>query len=207
MQCSCQALVTLGIVSSSILWSPRTSAEEPILKVGDMAPAFASMDADGRTWNSQELIGKQMLVVYFYPSDFSFSCTKQAVQYQQKLKELTNAGVTVVGVSGDQDRTHRLFKAAYGLDFTLLADEQGEVARTFGVPLRLGGKAVIKDAHNQTVRDTHGHMMHLYRKFTSARWTFIIDKEGRIANIDTSASPRHDSQAAFQAALQLASKK
>jgi|GEM_PF-5814723 len=56
MLCSRQGFVLLGIVGSSVLWSQSTSADEPILKVGDAAPVFACLDADRRTWNSQELI-------------------------------------------------------------------------------------------------------------------------------------------------------
>lgn len=182
------------------------SATEPVLKVGDFAPVIECLDADGQTWNSKSLIGKQMLVVFFYPSDFASCSTKQTTLYQQQLSELEKAGVAVVGVSGDQVRTHRLFKATYKLKFPLLADEQGNVARKFGVPLRAGGKAVVKDVHGHEVQDSSGNAIHLERNFTAARWTFVIDKEGRIVNIVTSASPLYDCQESLETVQRLASK-
>lgn len=90
------------------------------------------------------------------------------------------------------------------LRFVLLADEQGEVARQFGVPLRAGGKSVIKDAQGQVVRKTDGSVIQVERKFTAARWTFVVDKDGLIVSIEKSASPRHDSQQVLDTAVQLA---
>ena len=195
---SYEILRVFGIFGSCMLVAMTVSAADPPLKVGDVAPAIECLEADGQTWNSQILIGKQMLVVFFYPSDFAFCSTRQATRYQQQLSELDKAGVAVVGVSGDQVRTHSLFKATYQLGFPLLADEQGNVARKFCVPLRSGGKAVVKDLRGHEVLDSSGNAIHLERKFTFVRWTFVIDKEGRIANIVTSASPLYDSQESLQ---------
>jgi len=195
-----------GALGSCMLVVLTLSATETPLKVGDVAPAIECLDADGQFWNSQSLIGKQMLVVFFYPSDFASCSTRQATLYQQQLSELDKAGVAVVGVSGDQVLTHQLFKATYQLKFPLLADERGVVASKFGVPLRAGGKAVVKNVHGNEIRDSSGNAIHLERKFTAARWTFVIDKEGRIANIVTSASPLYDSQESLETVQLLASK-
>ena len=130
-----------GVFGSCMLAALTVSASEPILKVGDVAPAFECLDADGQTWNSKSLIGKQMLVVFFYPSDFASCCTKQATLYQQQLSEMDKAGVAVVGVSGDQVSPHLLFKATFKLNFHLLPDAQGHATGKNGVPLRAGGKA------------------------------------------------------------------
>jgi len=147
-----------------------------------------------------------MLVVFFYPSDFASCSIKQATLYQQQLSEFDKAGVAVVGISGDPVRTHRLFKTTYKLKFPLLADEQGNVAKKFGVPLRTGGKAVVKDPHGHEMSDSSGNEIHLERKCTAARWTFVIDKEGRITNIVTSASPLYDSQESLESVQLLVSK-
>ncbi len=199
-------LPMFGVFGSCVLVALTVNAADPPLRVGDVAPAIECLDADGQSWNSQSLIGKQMLVVFFYPSDFAFCSTRQAMNYQQHLGVLSKAHVAVVGVSGDQVRTHNLFKATYHLGFPLLADEQGNIASKFGVPLRMGGKAVVKDLHGHEVSDSSGNAIHLERKCTAARWTFIIDKEGRIANIVTSASPLFDSQESLQRVELLASK-
>lgn len=204
MFCSRGIFALVGILGSCVMSWRSFSARESVLEVGHIAPAFTCVDSEGKRWNSQELLGKQRLVVYFYSGDFDFCSTQQAVHYQEQLRELAKADVTVVGISGDQVVTHRLFKAANRLRFVLLADEQGEVARQFGVPLRAGGKSVIKDAQGQVVRDASGSVVRVERKFTAARWTFVIDKDGLIVSIEKSASPRHDSQQVLDTAVQLA---
>ena len=134
MQSLLRVVVLTGILSPCWVSGGSSYAAEPRLSVGQMAPAFTCLDSDGKTWNSQDLIGKQRLVVYFYPSNFDFCSTRQALHYQQQLRALAKADVTVVGISGDQAATQQLFKAANKLDFVLLADEQGEVARKFASP-------------------------------------------------------------------------
>ncbi len=201
-----EKLAFAGILSSCLLSTRNGNSAEPTLIVGDIAPAIECVDSNGQTWNSRDFIGKQMLVVYFYPSDFTFCCTRQAKKYQERLREFTDAEVTIVGVSADPARVHRLFKEANQLTFTLLADEQGDIARKYCVPLRVGGKSMIKDAHGQEVHAPNGGILHVDRKFTAARWTFIINKEGRIAHIVNSASPQHDSDESLNVAILLASK-
>ena len=193
MQLLLRVVVLTGMLSPCWVPEGNSFAAESPLSVGHMAPAFTCLDSEGKPWNSQDLIGKQRLVVYFFPSSFDFCSTRQALHYQQQLRALAKADVTVVGISGDQVASQQLFKAANQLDFVLLADEQGEVARKFGVPFRAGGKTVIKDAHGQVVRDASGGVVRVDRQFTAARWTFVIDKDGLIASIEKFASPRHDS--------------
>ncbi len=206
MLCSQGMIVLVGILSSSWVSLRSSFAADPALSVGQLAPTFTCLDSEGKLWNSQDFIGKRRLVVYFYPGDFNFCSTRQAVHYQEQLRELEKLDVTVVGISGDQVATHRLFKAANKLKFVLLADEHGDVAHKFGVPLRAGGKTVIKDAQGQEVRNARGCVVRVDRKFTAARWTFVIDKAGVIASIEKSASPRHDSQQVLNTAVQLASR-
>lgn len=77
----------------------------------------------------------------------------------------------VVGVSGDSVRTQELFKKQHQLGFTLLADEDGTVAKQFGVPLKPGGELTVK---------VDGADMKVKRGVTPARWTFVIGKDGTI---------------------------
>jgi peroxiredoxin Q/BCP len=72
------------------------------------------------------------------------------------------------------------------LNFTLLADEDGSLARKFGVPVGKGGEVKAKDAEGQPVT--------LTRKVTAARWTFVISKEGKIASKNTRVIPGQDSK-------------
>lgn len=143
------------------------------LNVGDTVPAFDVKDDTGKDWKSTEHIGKKVVVVYFYPADMTGGCTKQACGFRDDMKTLTDKGVEVVGVSGDSVRNHQLFKKAHELNFTLLADTEGKVAQTFGVPVTPGEKSfkATIDGKEET----------LTRSITAARWTYVVDKSGKIA--------------------------
>jgi peroxiredoxin Q/BCP len=165
-----------------------------LLQVGDAAPEFKCLDDHGQTWSSKDHIGKRILVVYFYPGDFSFCCTRQAERYRDRMTELANRGVDVVGISGDAVAAHRAFRDTHCLNFTLLSDGDGTVARQFGVPLRAGGKALVTDTDGSTVVDETGKAIKHARDFTVARWTYVIGRDGRILYCDTAVSPIKDSQ-------------
>src|SRR6188474_577796 len=77
------------------------AAEEKVIEVGDAVPEFQVLDDRGAVWNSQDHIGKQLLVIYFYPSDFSFCCTRQALAYRKDQEELAKFGAQVFAISGD----------------------------------------------------------------------------------------------------------
>jgi len=144
------------------------------LAVGDTAPVFESVDDQGKPWKSSDHVGKKVVVVYFYPADLTGGCTKQACGFRDDFKKLTDKGVEVVGVSGDSVANHQLFKKVHNLTFTLLADEKGEVAKKFGVPVNPGG--IFKG-----YKDEEGKVVPLTRGVTIARWTFVIDRDGKIA--------------------------
>jgi peroxiredoxin Q/BCP len=158
--------------------------------VGDAVPEFTCQDDQGQLWDSRDHVGKRPVVIYFYPSDFAFCCTRQALRYRDSQDELAKQSVEVIGVSGDAVEAHRLFKATNDLKCTLLADTEGQVARLFGVPLRNGGQAMAAGEHGQRTA--------IPRKFTSARWTFIIGTDGRILHRETGASPMTDSQVVLE---------
>jgi thioredoxin-dependent peroxiredoxin len=151
-------------------------AQEKKLKVHDKAPAFEATDDSGKTWKSSDVVGKKILVLYFYPADFTGGCTAQACSYRDSIEKLGSKGVEVVGVSGDSVKTHEAFKKDHKLNFTLLADEKGEVGKLFGIPVGKGGTAKGKDLDGKAVDVVRGS--------TIKRWTVVIDKKGEIAAID-----------------------
>jgi peroxiredoxin Q/BCP len=102
------------------------------------------------------------------------------------MKKLVDKGVEVVGVSGDAVKNQEIFKKVHKLNFTLLADEDGAVAKAFGVPLKPGGEIKAKDEEGKPVT--------LKRGVTAARWTFVIDKSGKIVHKDTAAKAGQDSK-------------
>src|SRR5262249_14520671 len=129
----------------------RSGAEDKKveLQVGDPAPTFECLDDQGRPWKLGDQVGKKYLVIYFYPGDFTPGCTRQAQAFRDNMNRLVEKGVEVVGVSGDSVQTHELFKKAQKLNFTLLADEDGAVARKFGVPVGAGGQVKTRDANGK----------------------------------------------------------
>jgi peroxiredoxin Q/BCP len=103
------------------------------------------------------------------------------------MKKLEGKGVEVVGVSGDSVKNHQFFKKVHHLNFTLLADEKGEIAKAFGVPLTPG--KIFK------FKSEDGSIAELKRGVTAKRWTFVIDKQGKIAMKNTKVTPSDDSKA------------
>jgi peroxiredoxin Q/BCP len=166
-------------------------AKKPVdLKVGDPAPEFTAKDDTGKDWKSSDHFGKKLVVVYFYPADTTGGCTKQACGFRDNLSKLADAGVEVVGVSGDSVRNHQLFKKKESLNFALLADESGEIAEKFGVPVTREEKAVKAtiDGKEET----------LVTKVRSKRWTFIV-KDGKIAYKNTEVKAAEDPQTVLEA--------
>jgi peroxiredoxin Q/BCP len=163
------ACVLAALVLTGGSW--LSAGEGP--KVGDKAPSFQSVDENGKVWKSSDHVGKKIVVLYFYPADFTGGCTKQACGFRDDLKALEGKGVEVVGVSGDSPKTHALFKEDHKLGFTLLADEKGEVAKEFGIPTRKGGKIP-----RQT---KEGKRFAVPQEVLILRWTVVIDRNGTIA--------------------------
>src|SRR5260370_15276896 len=121
-----------------LAFAPALRGEQKELKVGDPAPTFEATDDQGKAFKSADVVGKKVLVVYFYPADLTNGCTKQTCGFRDVMKDLTDKGVEVVGVSGDSVENHKIFKKDRQLNYTLLADEKGDVAKQFGVPFKPG---------------------------------------------------------------------
>lgn len=151
------------------------------LKVGDDAPDFKAKSDNETVWNLSDHIGNKNIVVYFYPAAMTGGCTAQACAYRDFSSNLESVDALVVGVSGDNVEGLKIFKSANDLNFPLLSDESGEIAEKFGVPTREGGTIE---------REVDGKIFELNRGTTASRWTFIIDKKGKIVykNEDVNAS-------------------
>ena len=159
-------------------------AQDQALNVGDDAPAITAQTADGETWTDEAASGK-FLVVYFYPAAMTGGCTKQACAFRDDRTKLLDLGAEVVGVSGDNVDGLRIFKKAHNLNFPLLADPDGELARAFGVPVRDGGSVTS---------ELDGEQVKLVRGVSTARWTFIVNPAGKIVYRDTEVDAAGDSQ-------------
>lgn len=156
-----------------------------MLQVGETAPPFVANDQDGNLWKSADYVGKGYLVVYFYPAAMTGGCTKQACSYRDQKKGFDDLRVTIVGISGDPVRNLKYFQEAQQLNFTLLSDVSGEIAAKFGVPVGAGGNIT---------RTIAGEEKDLTRMISAARWTFVIDPQGKIVYKDAEVNAAEDGQ-------------
>ncbi|NOR74951.1 MAG: redoxin domain-containing protein [Draconibacterium sp.] len=161
------------------------SQENQMLKVGDKAPEFKTLTDDGSTWDIKDYLGKKYIIVYFYPAAMTGGCTKQACAYRDFKTNIKSANAVVVGVSGDNVDGLKLFKKTHDLNFTLLSDASGEIAKKFGVPTRDGGTIT---------REVEGESYDLVRGTTASRWTFVIDEKGKVVYKNDTVSAANDTE-------------
>jgi len=173
--------------------SLRSPSELVDLQIGAIAPTIYGIDDRGDCWASSDYIGKQYLVVFFYPADFTTGCVKQAETFRDKMNQLNEQGIKVVGISGDSISTHELFKKSWNLNYTLLADDAGHTAVKFGVPVKSGGTAMPVGPDRKRLLNEKGEPFRIERNVTFARWTFIIGKDGKILYKNTHVQPANDS--------------
>jgi peroxiredoxin len=101
------------------------------LHVGDEAPDFTLRDENGQPVHLADLRG-QVVVLMFYPLDFSSVCTGEFCEIRDRFPEVESAGAKLFGISRDSTYTHKVFKEREGFKHTLLADMKGDVARLYG---------------------------------------------------------------------------
>src|SRR5262245_44561520 len=161
---------------------------------GDLLPAFTSLDDQGHAWKSAEHVGKKIVVLYFYPGDFTGGCTRQAQASRETLTQIEELGAEVVGVSGDEAATHRLFKTTYGLTHSLLADNEGKLARLLGVPVKAGAKLRATSPDLKPLLNADGTRIEIERPVTLARWTVVVGRNGQIASMRSVVNPVTDAE-------------
>jgi thioredoxin-dependent peroxiredoxin len=129
------------------------------VNTGERMPETTLVDGDGKSIQLRDKIGKP-LVVYFYPKDETYICTKEACAFRDQYEDFTSAGAEVIGVSRDDAASHAKFKTQHRLPFTLLSDPGGKIADTWDVkgPLGMPGRTTF-------VFDKEGVLRH---KFESA---------------------------------------
>ncbi len=175
----------LWIMTIVHLFAGSIAAEEKdmALNIGDRAPEFVLNNQDGELWNIKTYLGKKNIVVYFYPAAMTGGCTKQACSYRDAKSDLEGQDIMVVGISSDAVKNLKAFQQENQLNFNLLSDASGEVAKKFGVPLGDGSIIMKKIGEDE---------ISLERSYTPNRWTFVIDKQGKIAYKDTDVNAADD---------------
>ena len=185
----------LSLTCLALLLALPSFAQDGALNVGDAMPSFTAETAEGTTWQSEDHAGSGLLVVYFYPAAMTGGCTDQACSFRDNRSKLDELGASVVGISGDTVEGLEVFRRTNRINFPLLSDEHGRIARLFGVPLNDGGTFVT---------NVDGEDVVLERGVTSARWTFIVDESGTIVYRDTDVNPAGDGEAVLAAVERLA---
>ena len=135
------------------------------LKPGDAAPEFSAKTTDGKRVSLADYRGRK-LVLYFYPRDDTPGCTRQACSLRDHHAQIAAKGAAILGVSTQDEASHRAFTKKFGLNFPLLADTDGAVGRAYGT---LGGGGLVSK-----LKAAAG---------LADRVTFIIDEQGRIAHV------------------------
>lgn len=102
------------------------------LKEGDKAPAFQGKDQNGKKVSLSEFKGKKV-VLYFYPEDDTPTCTVQACNLRDNYALLRKNGFEVIGVSPNDEKSHKKFETKFNLPFTLLADADHAIINKYGV--------------------------------------------------------------------------
>jgi peroxiredoxin Q/BCP len=136
-----------------------------MLEPGASLPSITVRDDTGAEVSTQDLLGRQ-LVLYFYPKDDTWGCTKEATQFREEYEHFKRKETELVGVSRDSVESHRLFKEKYLIPFRLLADTDSLLCDAFGVivPENIYGKNAIQ--RSTFLFDRMGKLIHVWPKVT-----------------------------------------
>lgn len=134
----------------------------PALAEGTKAPAFKSVDQDGKPISLADFKGKK-LIIYFYPEDDTPTCTQQACNLRDNIGLLKKKGFAIVGISPNGAQSHKKFEQKYSLPFPLVADEGRKIIEKYGV---WGEKQMFGNKYMGVLRTT-----------------FLVDEKGIIRKI------------------------
>jgi thioredoxin-dependent peroxiredoxin len=132
-----------------------------MIAVGEKAPEFTGTLSGGGQLRLRDFSGRQHVVLYFFPKDFTPGCTKEACSFRDHRAEAAALDAEIVGVSFDTAEKHAAFAERYKLPFPLVSDADGAIAGAYGVA-RFGGWLPTK------------------------RVTFVIDKGGVVRHVTQS---------------------
>src|SRR5919108_5952812 len=139
-----------------------------LLAVGAKAPDFTTIDQHGNKMSLSDLKGKKV-ILYFYPKDNTSGCTKEACAFRDHFARFRQLGVEILGVSVDDEKSHKSFARKYDLPFTLLVDTERRLVEAYGV---WGEKSLYGKRYMGT-----------------NRVTYLIDEAGKIAAVFPKVRP------------------
>lgn len=159
---------SVGVLLTALLLPIGGKALATNLKAGSTAPDFSLKDQDGNTFKLSDRMGKGWTVLYFYPKADTPGCTQQACAFRDSIKLIRAKGAEIYGVSVDTQKDQKAFHKKHKINFPLLCDEEAKVSELYGVKIPVIGIA--------------------------KRWTFIIDPQLKIRNIDKNVDPSADAK-------------
>jgi peroxiredoxin Q/BCP len=139
------------------------------VKEGDPAPDFELRDQNGQLHSLEDYKDK-WVAVYFYPKDDTPGCTTEACEFRDNIFAFKKLDCQILGISLDDEVSHKAFSEKYSLPFPILADFDGTTSEAYGVKTKMFGMTVAK------------------------RQTFLIDPNGRIAKHYAKVDPDSHSQ-------------
>lgn len=147
------------------------------LKVGDKAPDFEGKNQNGNTVKPTDFIGKKV-VLYFYPKDLTSGCTEQACNLRDNYAAFLSKGFEIIGISADDEKSHRKFIEKYQLPFMLIADTDKSIHALYGTwqEKKMYGKTYMGTVRTTFVIDEHGNIEDVIEKVKTKEHTSQIIK-------------------------------
>lgn len=135
------------------------------IAVGQQAPDFKLPDQNGKVHELKDYSGKWLLL-YFYPRDNTPGCTTEACELRDNFSSLSKHNAQVLGISGDSIKSHASFAEKFKLPFPLLADENKELIKAYGVLVEksMFGKKYLGIARSSFLIDPQGKIVKIYDK-------------------------------------------
>jgi peroxiredoxin Q/BCP len=140
---------------------------------GEKAPDFNAKNQNGESVSLGDFKGKNV-ILYFYPKDDTPGCTAESCDFRDNYQSLVSKGFEVIGVSVDDEKSHKKFETKYQLPFTLIADTDHSIVNAYGV-------WVEKNMYGKKYMGT-------------ARTTFIINGDGIIDKVVEKVDTKNSSQ-------------
>jgi peroxiredoxin Q/BCP len=136
------------------------------LKIGDIVPNFTAKDNHGEVFESQSVLGRKPLVIYFYPKDNTPGCTTEACSFRDQYEDFKDLGAEVIGISSDSVKSHQKFANKHKLPFVLLSDEDKKLRHLFGVRNNLFG---LLPGRVTYVIDRNGVVIYIFDSINAAK--------------------------------------